>query len=274
VALTRALVPLLIGLSLIVLGTVGPVSSDNPFSARMSTMLVGWSAGLVSLALGVLMARSTFVRRASITVDSVRLLIEHPGVLRGPVTLERRDTRSIAVVDEPARLRRFVRRDDHRFRLEGSSSAPELPRYVYGRAIGSPFPLLSNARDAPNVVVVLERPQMLVTARRTLKFFASIAPLHLVRPAQRARGLLLRVKDPDAFRRALAEWDVHDMITTRDVLDVAPDVAAFNRSRSATARARLAIAALIALNISGPILAQGPGPTNLSVTPDLVNPVP
>jgi hypothetical protein len=134
------------------------------------------------------------------------------------------------------------------------------PRWLYGRGQGSPFPLLAHNADAPNVVLVFNRPIVFSTARRTLRLFASLGPTHIVRPKQPTYGLLLRVQDPQAARAIFAEREVLGDITPDTLKLVAPDVAHYNRARTGRTRAYLGLALVLAVNLGAPIAVSGPGP--------------
>lgn len=143
--------------------------------------------------------RSAVVRKATIQVSQGSLTIAHEGIFRRPVTIDDREIKVVAFDDRPARRRG---RDHSRFPLPGDG---EVPPWLHSRVSGSPYPLLSQVPDVPNVAIAFERPLVLQRPRRFVKAFPSKQAFFPPLEGRPSRGLVMRVKDPQRFRSAIED---------------------------------------------------------------------
>lgn len=257
IAFFRALFPLAFGTFVLVSAlNFAITNADEPLQARTLAALLGWHVGMLGLALGWLMMRTAVVRRPRLTIGHEGVRIEHKGMLRLPLSVEK-ETIRIAAVERDTPRRRFRRADSRRFKLSHAPEGdPRRPEWLYSRAGGSPFPLLNHVSDPPNVALVFTEPLSPYQARRTTKLFPVKGPVHVLRPRQQTQGLLLRVPDPEVARRAFEHYGLLGVMTAREVEEVAPGVAQRDRARARSTRANLLAAAIIALNLLGPVLAE------------------
>ncbi len=267
IAFFRALFPLAFGtLAIVSAFEFALTSTEEPLETRTIVALIGWHAGGLGLVLGWLMMRTAVVRRAQLVIGDEGVRLEHKGMLRLPLVIGK-PTIKLAAVETETPRRRFGFRDTKRFNLHATSEdSHRLPEWLYSRTSGSPFPLLSHVTDPPNVALLFNDPISTYQARRTTKVFPVKGPVHVVRPRQETRGLLLRVRDSEKAKRAFEEHGLLGTLTVREVEEAAPGVAQRDRARARSTRANLLAAAIIALNLVGPALAEGEfGPSERSL---------
>lgn len=172
-----------------------------------SSIALGVTGIPITILVGVSSLAATFARKARLEVGPHQIVLHHRGVFRKPVTIPRADVAAADFDLRKARLKRF--RDHKRFgfdtesRTETSSSEPE---WLFSKASGAPFPVLSQAHDVPNLALCFTEPIKLSPTRRWMKLLPARASLHPPIHDRRARGLLLRVKDPDKARDAFLAW--------------------------------------------------------------------
>jgi len=266
----RALFPILgaIGLVQIIASQLDP---ERSLGENFGLLAVLWHVGAALGCLGILMMKPAFTRRASLGVDPEGMTIVHPGVLRRPLRIPKGDIR-LAAVDATVPPRRLTigPRDHRRFPIAAPHGyrGPPLPDHLYSRVGGSPFPLVSHVGDPPNVLVLLNRPERLLGARRTHKVMAAKGPIHLARPHQETHGLLLRVTDPEEARRAFHQHELLHEITGGEVLAVGPGAAQHDRARTYNTRANLLVGAIILLNFGPLMLIEGVGPVENLLLPN------
>jgi hypothetical protein len=265
----RALFPILGAVGLID-GVLPQLDSDKSLMTNFAMVAVMWHAGAALAALGILMMKPTFTRRARLDVDPDGVTIVHPGVFRRPLRIQKPDIR-LAAVDTtvPPRQFKIGPRDHRRFPITAPHGyqGPALPDYLYSRDGGSPFPVVSHIGDPPNVLLMLNRPEQLHGARRTHKVMAAKGPIHLARPHQKTHGLLLRVADPRQAQSAFHQHELLHKVTGRDVLSVGPGPEQQERARTYNTRANLLVGAIILLNFAPLMLIDGVGPSENSVVP-------
>ena len=265
----RALFPILgaVGLAEIVFSGMDP---DESLMQNFGLLAVMWHAGAALAVLGILMMKPAFTRKARLDVDPDGVTIVHSGVFRRPLRIQKSDIK-LAAVDGTVPPRQFKvgPRDHRRFPITAPHGyqGPALPDFLYSRDGGSPFPIVSHIGDPPNVLLLLNRPEQLQSARRTHKVMAAKGPIHLARPHQKTHGLLLRVADPEQARRAFHQHELLSEVTGRDVLAVGPGPAQQERARTYNTRANLFVGAIILLNFGPLMLYQGVGPSQNSVLP-------
>lgn len=210
--------------------------------------------------------RAAVVRRGLLMVDDEGLTLKHPGIFRKPVRIPRSSVVVASFDDRSARLRRF--RDHMRFEIEGDGDGKE-PVYLYSKAGGAPFPVMSHTKDVPNLALMFAEPLVLGPVRRWTKLFPARSSLHPPIHKRRARGLLMRVKKPEKALLALEAWGVVRTIHASDLQELRPtssdlvrvkrlafvDNAAIVGSFTAT----VVLPFVLADPISGPILSPGYG---------------
>lgn len=257
IAFFRALFPLAFGTFVVVSALDFAITStEEPLNGRTVAALLGWHLGVLGMALGWLMMRTAVVRRPRLTLDNEGLTIEHRGMLRVPLSIKR-EMIQLAAVETDTPRRRFGRSESRRFNLPAApDGSPRRPEWLYSRTSGSPFPLLSHVSDPPNVALVFSEPLSPYPARRTAKIFPVKGPVHILRPRQQTRGLLLRVRDPEVARRVFEQHGLLGTMTVQEVEGVAPGVAQRDRARARSTRANLLAAAIVGVNLLGPALAQ------------------
>lgn len=206
------------------------------------------AAAVVAFAARILWSnlRIALVRKASITISPDHLLLRHEGIFKAPVTIQREGVRVVSFDDRPARRRG---RDHPRFALPDAGE--NEPEWLYSRTTGSPFPLISQVPDVPNMAIVLHQPVELPKPRRFVKAFPSkqifVPPLK----GRPSRGLLLRLKDPAGARNELEEhYEVRDLVGT-DLPE--PDLRSRERARRLTLRDNVVMGSLIVVQFALPI---------------------
>lgn len=135
-------------------------------------------------------------RRGRLTIDGERLIVEHPGLLRRPLSIERGNLRLVAIDDDPGRL-------DARFPVGATGERPlggGGDHYLWVRGVAGPIGTLSVTPDAPNVALVFQQP---IAAPR-LRHRGGHSPL----PGEAMPGLLLALDAPHDARASLRAWDV------------------------------------------------------------------
>lgn len=268
IAFLRALIPTAFGLGTVIVMMVESIGGPGELNGRLLLVVSGWHFGAALLALGILLMRTAFARGARLHVDPEGLTIHQSGILRRPLRLPQSDIKMAAVdATVPPRQFRVGLRDHRRFPISAPPGyqGPAIPEWLYSRVGGSPFPLVSHLGEPPNVVLMFNQPVAVSDARRTLKFLAAKGPIHVVRPRQETHGLMLRVTHPEQARRAFHQHELLGDVTGRDVLAVGPGEVQHNRARTSNTRANLLVAALIALNVAGPILVEGVGPAEAAL---------
>jgi hypothetical protein len=270
VALTKAVVVAGFGVAFLVTALkADEVASltDQEATVRLVTMLVlaavcAWAAWIFAIP-GV-------TRNAYIELGPDALLVRHPGLFKHPFSVPRDGIKAASIDPRPWRWRWVGNKG--RFHL-GNGSVPasppaevgapvrwaglggtgEVPEWLFSVVGGSPFPLLSNVDDVPNVAILLTEPIRLRAVRRGLRPFATKNPVHVPLQARQVRGLLLKLKDIDAAAGALTAWTSVRPLTMDDVLAVEPDETYKKRAkkRHRVANVWLAILLVVQFGIPG-----------------------
>lgn len=190
--------------------------------------------------------RSALVRKPTLKVGTDGLVIHHEGVFKKPVRISHEDIRVVSFDDRPARRRG---RDHPRFSLAGTDD--HGPGWLYSRTTGSPFPVIGQVPDAPNLAIVFARPVELPKPRRFVKAFPSKQVFFPPLDGRPSRGLLLRMKDPERTRLALAE---HHEVRPLNLDDLEPpDERSRSRASRLTLRDNLVMGTLIVVQFALPI---------------------
>lgn len=213
--------------------------ADGP--REIATLIVAALGGLASFLVFVSAGAATLAKKPWLEVTPEHLTIHHRGLFRRDVTVPRLRVAAVSIDDRSARLERF--RDHPRFELAGAGDGRE-PRWLFSKAGGAPFPLLSQSVDVPNLAICFTEPLRLGPARRWIKVFPARSSIHPPIHNRRSRGLLLRVADPGAARAAFEPWGVVRDITISDLSLIRPTEA---DRRKVVLLGRLDGAAIIAL---------------------------
>ena len=206
-------------------GTFGLTPEEETFrlvTGLIAAALIAW-AGWVFLPPGI-------TRRAYLELGPDALVVRHPGLFKHPFAVARQTIKAVAVDPRTWRWRWVGNKG--RFHLaagapaaDGASDRPaqELPEWLFSVVGGSPFPVLSNVDDVPNLAFLFTEPVRLRAVRRGLRPFATKNPVHLPLQARQVRGLLVKIKDVEAGERALSQWTTVRPLTVDDVFEVQPD---------------------------------------------------
>ena len=223
--------------------------TDEEATVRLVTGIVfalgaGWAAWIFAL--------PGFVRKAYVELRPDALVVRHPGLFKHPLVVPRDAIKATGIDPRPWRWRWVGNKG--RFHLAGNAVAapesvpppppgmpppaappverkPELPEWLFSVVGGSPFPLLSNVDDVPNVAFVFTEPIRLRAVRRGLRPFATKNPVHVPLQARQVRGVLVKLKDIDAAGNALSAWTTVRPLTADDVFEVEPDEAYRKRAK-------------------------------------------
>ncbi len=204
-------------------------------------------------------------RNARLELFDDHLLIHHRGIFRKPVKIDRTDIAATTFDIRHARLRRF--RDHPRFELTDIGDEP-LPGWLYSKVGGSPFPLLSQIGDVPNLAIGFKQPLKLGPARRGIKVFPAKATLHPPIHGRQSRGLLLRLKDAERAAKAFeTRWESVRPIEWRDLEPLRPSawderkVRIISRVDDGAIVVIMSSAALVSLFVEAPFqnATLGPG---------------
>jgi hypothetical protein len=256
VALTKAFFAAVFALAFLVQGInahdVAGVT-DEEATVRLVTGIVlalgaGWAAWVFAI--------PGFARKAYLELGPDNLVVRHPGLFKYPLIVPRDAIKAAGIDPRPWRWRWVGNKG--RFHLAGNaalaaaptdSPAPpaglpppppeptplrsprELPEWLFSVVGGSPFPLLSNVDDVPNVAFVFTEPIRLRAVRRGLRPFATKNPVHVPLQARQVRGVLVKLKDIDHAGNALSAWTTVRPLTADDVVEVEPDEAYRKRAK-------------------------------------------
>lgn len=193
----------------------------SPASLIFGVVLVAIAAwGLAGGLVAWRLARA----RPRLLVSATNLVVEHQGLLRGPLVIGRNDIEAVCVGNlvkyrQPPpktagaspwrRLRSYSRWLDSggtALAVSASEHLPDFSNVMGGRS--------------PDVLVVLRRPYDLsTTPRRWLGIIAPEgAPFHVPIRGARIRGILGRAVQPDDARRAFSPWGVVLEHPTEEIL--------------------------------------------------------
>jgi hypothetical protein len=155
-------------------------------------------------------------RQPMLRLESHRLIVEHPVLLRAPLVVDRDDV-VVAAVDTRRREGGDTVRFPYSHEFEWTQPFPgdeaETYGWLYVRGARSPLPFLSDLQALPNVVVVFRRPLEPLACRRN----RSRRPLPRPPvPGREVPGFFARVCDGDAARVALRDWGVMRPLTVAD----------------------------------------------------------
>jgi hypothetical protein len=204
------------------------MSRDEVVAVRVTFLVLG----LACLVVAWLYVRPGITRKAYMELGPDSLVIHHPGLLKGHLVVPRDFVRAAAIDPRPWRWRWVGNKG--RFHLtypsasgqdstDESRQPAERPEWLSSVIGGSPFPMLSNVDDTPNVAFVFTEPVRLRNVRRAARMFASKNPVHLPIQGRDARGLLVKVKDARSAEGPLSAWTVVRPLTVDDVTEVEPD---------------------------------------------------
>jgi hypothetical protein len=158
-----------------------------------------------------------FGRAPVLRLQSDRLIVRHPVLLREPLVAKRDDV-AVAAVDTRRREGGDTLRFPFSHEFEWTRPFPgdeaETYGWLYVRGGRSPLPYLCDIQELPNMVVVF---------RRALAPLACRIPRRPARPLPRppvpgrpVPGFFARVADADAARVALRDWGVMRPLTVGD----------------------------------------------------------
>ena len=245
VALTKAVVAVLLAIGFIVSAVKArdvPRLSEDEATARLVTSIVfaalsAWAAWIFAI--------PGLARNAFIELSSDALLVRHPGVFKHPLTVPRDEIKAAAIDPRPWRWRWLGNKG--RFHLgdaevggqadggappaPGAAARGPFPEWLFSVVGGSPFPVLSNVDDVPNVALLFSAPIRLRAVRRSLRPFATKNPVHIPLQARQVRGILVRMKNIDEAAGALAAWTSVRPLTHADVTEIEPDAAYTKRAK-------------------------------------------
>lgn len=237
VALTKAVVAALLAIGFVVSAVKArdvSTLSDDEATARLVTSIVfaalsAWAAWIFAI--------PGLARNAFIELGSNSLLVRHPGVFKHPLTIPRDEIKAAAIDPRPWRWRWLGNKG--RFHLGGAEGAGPVdgvargpfPEWLFSVVGGSPFPVLSNVDDVPNVALLFTTPIRLRAVRRSLRPFATKNPVHIPLQARQVRGILVRLKDIDHVAGALGAWTSVRPLTHADVVELEPDAAYKRRAK-------------------------------------------
>jgi hypothetical protein len=271
VALTKAFIVALFGVAFLVAAlNAHEVASltDEEATVRLVTGLLfaagcAWAAWIFAI--------PGLVRNAYIELGPDALLVRHPGLFKHPFSVPRDGIKAASVDPRPWRWRwvgnkgRFhlgispvvspAETTDAgiRARWAASGATGGVPEWLFSVVGGSPFPLLSNVDDVPNVAFLLTEPIRLRAVRRGLRPFATKNPVHVPLQARQVRGLLVKLKDIDTAGKVLTAWTSVRPLSMDDVFAVEPDETYKTRAkkRHRVANVWLAILLIVQFGIPG-----------------------
>lgn len=229
-------------------------SASIPEVVRGIIIIAAVLGGLIAVRVMWSNLRSAVVRKAWLAISASGVRIDHEGIFKKPVVIPRDQIGVATFDDRPARRRG---RAHPRFALpDGRDGAPG---YLYSRTGGSPFPILGHVPDNPNLALAFRSPIALSKVRRFVKAFPSrqvvFPPLH----ARPSRGLVIRLKEVDAARRALEDWGIVRPMVAEDLS--APGATSLRRAHRLRMRDNAMLGVLI--------LGQFALPLALAETEDL-----
>lgn len=192
-------------LSLALGAFAGPRTTHLP---RGVWLVVGTLAALqaLRLLLGARQGkRAAFGRQPWIELDPARGIVVHDRILlREPLVLPREALAAWAVDEGPPRRRGFGQ-SIVRFPLPGGE-----PAFLWGAREGSRLPQLGQARDLPNLALVLAAPVVAPEKLRRPKrgWYLGHPPRGRLAPGEPVPGLLLTLADPASAAATLAGWEL------------------------------------------------------------------
>jgi len=152
--------------------------------------------------------------RARLELRGDRVTLDHPGVFREPMTVER-DLIRLAAIDT-GRPGTAGTDADRRFPIGEQRSRWALPAnepieplgWLWTAVGGSPLPFIGVTARRPNLAILFERPVAAPPLRRETVF----GPLE----GEGVVGLLLAVRSPETALRTLSEWGVVREVVEQD----------------------------------------------------------
>jgi hypothetical protein len=155
-------------------------------------------------------------RQPVLRLESHRMIVRHPVLLRSPLVVDR-DEVVVAAVDTRRREGGDTLRFPYSHEFEWTQPFPgdeaETYGWLYVRNARSPLPFLSDVQALPNVVVVFRSPLEPLACRKN----RSRRPLPRPPvPSREVPGFFARVTNPDAARSALRDWGVMRPLTVQD----------------------------------------------------------
>ena len=222
----------------------------------LPTTSIAFLIGYVLIRFGWMRARPSFARRPVLRIEGGFLVVDHRGLLRRPLRVPWAQVTAIAIDDGLQEPARSSRRQRFHLPSDAVTAYPQraLPRWLFSPGQGSPFPLLSHVTDTPNVAILLREPVSLTHVRNTRPLPAASAA-HFPVPRSRARGLLLRIKDPHRLTDAVGTRAAVRQLTLDDIIAVEPPTSEQRDSARKIYAARTAMAILVALGALGPGVA-------------------
>lgn len=257
VALVKALVALGVAVAFLVSALKVPAAGlgDQEETARVVTGLVFAALGLWA---ALVFLPPAITRAAFLELHDDRLLVRHRGVFKQPLAVARETVKAAAVDPRPWRWRWLGNKG--RFHLgraeDDGDPVRRHPEWLFSVIGGSPFPILSNVDDVPNLAFVFTEPVRLRAVRRGLRPFATKNPVHLPLQARQVRGLLVKVTDPEEAARALATWTSVRPLTIDDVFEVEPDDYYKQKAKKRKRAANVWLTILLFVQFGVPAIAE------------------
>jgi hypothetical protein len=156
-------------------------------------------------------------RPGFLRLESHRLVVDYPALLREPVVVDR-DAVVVAAVDTRRREGGDTLRFPFSHEFEWTQPFPgdeaETYGWLYVRNARSPLPFLCDVQALPNLVVVF-RSALQPFACRGRRPGSRPLPRPPV-PGRPVPGFFARVRDADAARSALRDWGVMRPLTVSD----------------------------------------------------------
>jgi hypothetical protein len=245
---------IIIGIVSGLIDSFGSGDPRDPLSPILGAVL-GFFVALLVISFGLRELRP-LVARAHIDVHDNGIEIVHPGVLRKPLFVPRGAVRAAWVESTTSKRGRSTRRRFHLAGASGPDVPAPFPEWLVSREGGSPYPLISNVFDDPNVALVLTEPiELLKVVKRGTRPFAMRNPAPAPAVGKHARGLLLRVKDAGLARRALSGWGVLRPFALADIISLQPSDADDRRFAARRRGSNIALLATIGVQALLPLLA-------------------
>ena len=260
VALGKAAFIAFVGASLVAVAATADNNAGvlNPFADLTDDELAATRATLVVFALACfwmafLYCRPGFTRTAYVELGPNALVVHHGGLLTKPLSIPRESIKAVAI--DPRQWRWRWVGNKGRFHLATQPSDGGPPEWLFSVIGGSPFPLLSNVDDVPNLAFLFSEPVRMQHVRRAARMFASKNPVHVPVQGRDVRGLLVKVKDVAAAEGSLASWTTVRPLTTDDVAAGEPDAAYKAKAKKRRRTANVWLGILLFVQFGLPAIA-------------------
>jgi len=200
-------------------------------ATAVTVFVLGEVLAVLGFVLGLARMRAALATGAHLRLDEGLLTIDHPALFREPLRVPREAVALVAIDPTTGRAQRIG--DRKRFVVTEQRAEGNLTACLYSSRRGAPVPIVGQIPpDIPNVLIVFRQPIRMPVVRRAVRALWTKHPELAPSSDAEARGLLVKVAQPERAATAFAAWRVLRPLTLRDIASLhPPDDEATRRSR-------------------------------------------